>query len=205
MRKLLVYPIPASELFTLEVLLRISTGVEMCLLMVGAGLGLLFNPKVPLWAPLSLVLFVVFNLCCSAGIRDLLVRLLARKRIREVGGFPPGIGRRLATAILISRRSRGRVRRLFSGQPSMFWPWTAAARLSVGEFSVAAVAIVLAWTAAAYLFGRWQFARGPPIRLRRGLLARLLERPYAPAVWNGSIDCPTYSFRIHSRRWWKRS
>ena len=84
LKKLLVYPIPHRQLFTLEVLLRISTGVEMLLLLAGAGIGLLFNPKVPFWAPFTLVFFVAFNLLCSAGVRDLLVRLLARKRVREI-------------------------------------------------------------------------------------------------------------------------
>jgi ABC-2 type transport system permease protein len=51
-RKLLVYPIPTGELFTLEVLLRITTAVEMLLLLTGAGIGLLLNPRIPLWAPL---------------------------------------------------------------------------------------------------------------------------------------------------------
>jgi ABC-2 type transport system permease protein len=159
MRKLLVYPIPTTELFTLEVLLRISTGIEMCLLMTGAGIGLLLNPKVPLWAPWSLVLFVIFNLCCSAGIRDLLVRLLARKRVREIVVFLLVLAAALPQ-ILLFRGSEGRVRRLFAGEPSMFWPWTATARLALGEFSLAGIVVLLAWTAAAYVFGRWQFERG---------------------------------------------
>ncbi len=83
-KKLLVYPIPTGQLFALEVLLRISTGVEMLLLLAGAGIGLLLNPTIPFWAPSALLVFVVFNLFCSAGVRDLLVRLLARKRIREI-------------------------------------------------------------------------------------------------------------------------
>src|SRR5262249_32089396 len=43
-KKLLVYPIPHRQLFALEVLLRISTGVEVLLLTAGASVGLLFNP-----------------------------------------------------------------------------------------------------------------------------------------------------------------
>lgn len=159
MRKLLVYPIPTGQLFTLEVLLRISTGIEMCLLMTGAGIGLLLNPKVPLWAPFSLVLFVIFNLCCSAGIRDLLARLLARKRVREIVVFLLVLAAALPQVFLFGG-SQGRVRRLFAGEPSMFWPWTASARLALGDFSLAGVVVLLAWTAAAYVFGRWQFERG---------------------------------------------
>src|ERR1700685_130482 len=62
LRKLLVYPIPNRALFTIEVILRVSTGVEMLLILTGAAIGLLFNRNVPLWAPFSLALFVVFNL-----------------------------------------------------------------------------------------------------------------------------------------------
>ena len=87
LRKLLVYPIPKRALFAIEVILRISTGVEMMLILTGAGIGLLLNPRVPVWAAFTLVLFVVFNLFCSTGVRDLLVRLLAHKRLREMVVF----------------------------------------------------------------------------------------------------------------------
>lgn len=62
LRKLLVYPIPKRALFIIEVILRISTGVEMLLILTGGAIGLLLNRDVPLWAPFSLALFVVFNL-----------------------------------------------------------------------------------------------------------------------------------------------
>ena len=62
LRKLLVYPIPNRALFTIEVILRISTAIEMMLILTGAAIGLLFNPAVPLWAPLWLAVFVMFNL-----------------------------------------------------------------------------------------------------------------------------------------------
>ncbi len=159
MRKLLVYPIRTSQLFALELVLRISTGIEMVILLIGASIGLLLNPKIPLWAPASLVLFALFNLCCSAGMRDLLVRLLARKRVREIVIFLLVIAAALPQ-LLLFRGAESRVRHFLSGEPSSIWPWTATARLALGDFSWAAIGIVLAWTAAAYLFGRWQFARG---------------------------------------------
>src|SRR5260370_8464239 len=86
-RKLLVYPIPHRQLFALEVLLRISTGIEMLLLLIGTGIGLLLNPAIPKCPPLSLLFFVALNLLCSAGVRDLLIRLLARRRVREITAF----------------------------------------------------------------------------------------------------------------------
>jgi ABC-2 type transport system permease protein len=158
-KKLLVYPIPTGELFTLEVLLRISSGIEMMILMGGAGIGLLLNPAVPKWAPFSLLLFVAFNLLCSAGVRDLLVRLLARRRIREVAVLLFVIAAALPQLLLMTGGA-GKIKRYFSGEPSAFLPWTAAARIASGEPSWRSVGVLLAWTVAAYIFGRWQFERG---------------------------------------------
>src|ERR1700691_3147787 len=72
LRKLLVYPIPKRALFAIEVILRVSTGIEMLLLLIGAAIGLLFDAAVPHWAPFSLAVGVIFSLFCSTGIRDLL-------------------------------------------------------------------------------------------------------------------------------------
>jgi ABC-2 type transport system permease protein len=157
-KKLLVYPIPTGQLFTLEVLLRISTGVEMLLLLTGAGIGLLLNPRIPFWGPCALLIFVIFNLFCSAGVRDLLVRLLARKRIREVVALLLVLLAALPQ-LLVFAGFQNRVSRLFASQPSAFWPWTATARLAQGVASFESIGVLLIWTAAAYLFGRWQFER----------------------------------------------
>ncbi len=158
LKKLLVYPIPTGELFTLEVLLRISTGIEMLLLVAGAAIGLWINPAIPFWAPASLAVFVGFNLCCSAGIRDLLVRLLARKRVREVTALLFVIAAALPQ-LLVFAGFQHRVKSLFGGEPATLWPWTATAHLALGEASFANAGVLVAWTAAAYLFGRWQFER----------------------------------------------
>ena len=49
-RKLLVYPIPHRKLFLIEVLLRLTTCVEMLLVMAGGLAGLLLNPAAGGWA-----------------------------------------------------------------------------------------------------------------------------------------------------------
>ncbi|HXA66817.1 MAG TPA: hypothetical protein VNV82_16785 [Bryobacteraceae bacterium] len=157
-KKLLVYPIPTGQLFALEVLLRISTGVEMLLLLAGAGIGLLLNPRIPFWGPLALLVFVVFNLLCSAGVRDLLVRLLARKRIREIVALLVVLLAALPQ-LLVFAGFQNRIKSLFTSPPSPFWPWTVTARLAQGEASFEKIGALLMWTAAAYLFGRWQFER----------------------------------------------
>ena len=159
LRKLLVYPIPQRALFAIEVILRISTAVEMMLILTGAAIGLFWNRAVPLWAPFSLAVFVLFNLFCSTGIRDLLVRLLAHKRARELVVFLVVISAALPQLMLF-RGSQGRMRQFFGSEPSAWFPWTATARLALGEFSWASLGIMLAWTLAAYAFGRTQFERG---------------------------------------------
>ncbi len=87
LKRLLVYPIPRGQLFAIEVMLRLSVSIEVLLLMCGATVGLLRNHAMPLWAPLAFIPFTLFNLFLSAGLRDLLTRLLARKRIREIVVF----------------------------------------------------------------------------------------------------------------------
>src|SRR5580704_15773063 len=159
LRKLLVYPIPKRALFAIEVILRISTGVEMMLILAGAALGLFRNSAVPHWAPFTLALFILFNLFCSTGIRDLLVRLLAHKRVREIFVFIVVIAAALPQLMLF-RGSQGRMRQFFGTEPSALFPWTATARLALGEFSWKSLAVMLFWTLAAYAFGRTQFERG---------------------------------------------
>jgi len=159
LRKLLVYPIPKRALFAVEAILRISTGVEMMLILAGASVGLLLNPNVPFWAPFSLALFIIFNLFCSTGVRDLLARLLAHKRAREIVVFLIVLSAALPQLILL-RGSQSRMRQFFGGEPSALFPWTATARLALGEFSWMSVGVMLAWTLAAYVFGRTQFERG---------------------------------------------
>jgi ABC-2 type transport system permease protein len=158
-KKLLVYPIPTRELFGLEVLLRVSTGIETLLLLFGAAAGLLFNPAVPWWAALSLLVFAIFNLFLSAGVRDLLARLLARKRIREVMVFVFVIIAALPQITMLAGR-HGRFRSVFAQSTAPLWPWTATAELAQGRARVSGIAVLLAWTVAAYLFGRWQFEKG---------------------------------------------
>ncbi|HMD51021.1 MAG TPA: hypothetical protein VKG79_18035 [Bryobacteraceae bacterium] len=158
-RKLLVYPVPRGSLFWVEVTLRISTSIEMLLLLTGSGIGLALNPAIPIWAPLALIPFIAMNLLLSAGVRDLLVRLLARKRVREVVVLLLVLCAALPQALLLSG-SRGRLRQFFSGEPIPALPWNATAELAFAEFSWFSVVTLLAWVAAAYFFSRWQFERG---------------------------------------------
>ena len=71
----------AVKLFVIEVLLRLTTCAEMLLVLAGAALGLLRNATYGglIAAPrivFPILLFVLFNLLLSAGLRNLIERLL---------------------------------------------------------------------------------------------------------------------------------
>jgi ABC-2 type transport system permease protein len=59
--------------------------------------------------------------------------------------------------LIVTGVPKGTLRRLLAEDSSVLWPWVAAARLSLLGSSAAPWAVLFAWTAAAYLFGRWQF------------------------------------------------
>lgn len=158
-KKLLAYPIPKRELFGLEVLLRFSTGIEVVLVLVGTGIGLLFNSKFPVWAPLALIVFTFFNLLVAAGMRDLMTRLFGRKLVRELMVFVFVIAAALPQLLLITGAGR-RVREFTVPLPSLVWPWNATAELAQGHNNWTNIGALVAWTLAAYFFGRWQFERG---------------------------------------------
>jgi ABC-2 type transport system permease protein len=158
-KKLLAYPIPKRELFGLEVLLRFSTGVEVVLVLIGTGIGLLLNPRMPKWAPLALVIFTLFNLFVSAGVRDLMVRLFARKFVRELMVFVFVIAAALPQLLLVTGTGR-RLSEVANPLPSVTWPWTATSELAQGHASLINVVALASWTLVAFFFGRWQFERG---------------------------------------------
>jgi ABC-2 type transport system permease protein len=157
-KKLLAYPIPHAELFALDVLLRVSTGLEVLIVLLGTGAGLLANPKIPVWAPLGLVPFIALNLFLNAGIRDLLGRFLEHKRFREIAAFLFVIAAALPQAVIVTGHGDAMLR-LFMSSSSFFWPWNATAEWLQGRLTLRASSILLAWTLAAYVFGRWQFER----------------------------------------------
>src|SRR5215469_4843826 len=73
LKRLLAYPIPHNKLFTVEVLLRLTTCAEMLLLLAGAAIGLMRNPLYGATAAPFIVAgvftFTAMNLLLSAGIR----------------------------------------------------------------------------------------------------------------------------------------
>lgn len=159
LRKLLVFPIPTQRLFQVEVLLRLSTCIEMMLVVTGLTAGLSVNPGLPNRAGvLAFVLFVLFNLFVSAGVRNQMERWMARRRVRELIVLVILLSAALPQLLVVTGVPAS-LRRLLSVQAELWWPWSATARLALGEKATTLWLVLLAWTAAAWFFGRWQFAR----------------------------------------------
>src|ERR1035438_7026836 len=150
MRKLLAYPIPHGKLFLVEVLLRLTTGMEMVLLLAGVTLGLIGNPRFGLYsAPRVLAtigIFVLGNLLFSSGMRSILERLLARRKVRE-----------LMAAVMVCvwmaprllMESGFRLKSLGPAAPAIQafgLPWTAAAHAALNQSALPALLALSAWT-----------------------------------------------------------
>lgn len=194
LKKLQVYPVPNRQLFRIELLLRITASFEMFLILLGLGAGLLANPKVPFWGPpLALIPFVVFNLATSAGTREILIRIMSRKRVREIavlllvsiGAIPH---------LLMVTGALDNVAEWLKGPSLSVWPWSAAASLASGRFSGVHVAALLAWTGLAWIFGRLQFEKG----LRFDAAESNATPPAAASktgLWGRAVRWPALIFR----------
>ncbi len=163
LKRLMVYPIPESRMFGIEVLLRVSTGTEVLLVLAGTAIGLWRSPLGHWWGPLFLIPFTAFNLCLSAGIRDLLSRLMRKRGIREIVvlGFvlvtqiPNFVVRMVPPEKLSAYANRYTA---VSAMLPLPWQWTA--RLSAGEMSAAALGGLALWVFLGAWFGYSQFRRG---------------------------------------------
>lgn len=156
LKRLLVYPIPYRQLFGIEVLLRLTTAMEVILILAGGMVGLARHPLVEWWSPLVLVAFGLFNMFLSVGVRDLLSRWLTRKWVREVLVF--GFVLLSALPQLVLRKlSPEKFRQFDSAFQPWPWPWTLAARWAAGEVTFGVIAGMLAWIGAALWFSYRQF------------------------------------------------
>jgi ABC-2 type transport system permease protein len=163
LKKLIVYPIPRERLFAIEILLRLTTCMEMLLGLAGILIGLLRNPRVGgmVAAPRLIgvtLLFVALNVFLSAGMRNLLERLLMRRRMREVIMLMIVIAG-VAPQFLIM--FRGPQQAFTKSLPlAILWPWGATAALLMSASLAAATAILLVYIGLAYAFSRYQFEKG---------------------------------------------
>ena len=162
LRKLRLYPVPESRLFYLEAGLRMTTAVELILLMAGVLLGVSRNPA---WngsgnvARLALFFAILaFHLPLAAGLSSLLDRLLARRWIREVALLALVFVAVLPQFLLYSGKVDG-AEQWLSSPAAPYWPWTAAAHIALSSGSVLDWGVLVAWIGLACLFGRLQFRR----------------------------------------------
>ncbi len=160
LRKLRAYPIPDGHFFLIEVLLRVTAGIEMVLVLTGITIGALLNPALAKWSLPAALIYVALNLTVAVALRDMLARLLARKYIRELVFFLLVAVAALPQLLLARRGIFGPQVRLFLARDSWHgWPWTAAANLILGSRPLPSLAVLSAWTLAALTFSRWQFSR----------------------------------------------
>ncbi|MFN0171130.1 MAG: hypothetical protein ACKV22_32335 [Bryobacteraceae bacterium] len=164
LKKLIIYPIPESRLFWIEVILRITTAVEMLIVLCGLAAGLVANPlggsgpAIPR-VLLPAIVFALTNLLFAAGVRNLIERLLSRKVVRELFVFGLVMVATLPQLLFTTGLPGDRLKHLISQTPWPIWPWTAAGRLILHGFDPGSWAVLLGWTAVGYAFGGWQFRR----------------------------------------------
>jgi len=160
LRRLQAYPIPVSQLFGLEVILRVTAVVEVILVLIGAGIGIVRNPAAPAWGALALLPFAALNLVLGVGSRDTIARILARRRVREAAFFLLILCAALPQVLLTRGRGfQARLRAIMTRESWPGWPWTSAAHFMQGHDTLKSLAILLAWLTAAGLFSFWQFRR----------------------------------------------
>ena len=194
LKKLIVYPIPRERLFAVELLLRVTTCVEMLLLMSGILSGLLRNPAVggepgASFAAARLVggalVFVVFNLLLSAGMRNLLERLLLRRRLREVLMLVVVFAGVMPQLLIVFRVRNDTLTGNFP--TAVFWPWGAAGHLLLNTSVLPAMGILLGYVALAYGFSRRQFDRSIRADAGPGIADRPDKSPRPASSWSDQL------------------
>jgi ABC-2 type transport system permease protein len=189
LRKLKVYPILTSQLFGIEVMLRVTGAVEMFFIMMGLACGILLNPSLPKWMALLLGPFLLFNLFLAVGLRDLVARILAHKRIREAAFLLLVLCAGLPQLLVLRGSGGGRGLVVFFREAWIGWPWAATANLVARRAMGESLVVMIAWASAAAIFGYWQFktslafdaqaasASGAPASRRNGLVEKFFRLP----------------------------
>jgi ABC-2 type transport system permease protein len=161
LRKLLAYPIPHARLFHVEMLLRLASGAEMLLVVTATGAGLAVNPGTHGIAAIlaALTTLVLFNLLLASGVRSLMERLLARRKLRELIVLCTAALWVLPRFVMMTGFHSTLAGRALTAALAAGLPWGAAAHAALGQLPAAAWPSLAAWTLAAAWFGRMQFER----------------------------------------------
>lgn len=200
LRKLLSYPIPHNKLFLVEVLLRITTCVEMLIVVAGPAAGLLRNSRYS-WAAAPGIIsgsmaFAAVNILLSAGARNLLERIFLRTRLKEALMFLVVFAAVAPQLMMLLHVPKGAI---FQFAPSqVIWPWAAMARVmlsyATGDSPAISLLSAAVWLGVAVWFSRWQFERS--IRFDGSSTKaseRLLQKEAKPAGFTDPL------FRFPSR------
>jgi ABC-2 type transport system permease protein len=160
MRKLRIYPVSHGKLFQVEVMLRLTTGVEMLMVLTAIVTALFRNPDTSGWyVLLAIPIYILFNLLFASGTRSLLERLLSKRRVREALVFLLFMLWMVPRFLFLSGRRPESVRGWNRAIESLAWPWTAAGMTALGVHVAPALLYLTAWTCLAAWFGRSQFER----------------------------------------------
>jgi ABC-2 type transport system permease protein len=157
--KLQAFPIESDTLFAIEAVLGLTISPEMIITLLGAIAGLSRHPAISPAAPLFLLLYIPFNVLFSVALREFVMRLFRKNRLRELLGIlviALSIAPSYILGTSVGRHSTGKAL-LVGTVPGT--PWHALAMLSTQAFSLMAFAIAIFWVAAAYGLARWQFVR----------------------------------------------
>lgn len=157
--KLQAFPIESDTLFAIEAVLRLTTSPEMIITLLGAIAGLARHPAIAPTAPLFLLLYIPFNVLFSVALREFVLRLFRKNRLRELLGvlvIALSIAPSYILGTSVGRHSTGKAL-VIGAVPGT--PWHAVSMLSIHAFSWAAFAVMIFWIAAAYGLARWQFVR----------------------------------------------
>jgi ABC-2 type transport system permease protein len=186
LNKLLVYPIHSNTLFVVELMLRLTTSPESVILLIGAIWGLLAHPGMHGWWPLLLLLYIPFNLLLSLAVRESMMSLFRKKRLREVlmllivsvSVVPSllantSLGERLRPYYLYAANGPGT-------------PWHEFASLALGRPGLVSIAAAMFWLVLAWWLSRRQFAASLLLDFGQGggdsSLARGTARSTKPGV-----------------------
>jgi ABC-2 type transport system permease protein len=161
LRKLRIYPAPHGKLFYIEVLLRLTTGVEVLLVLAAIVAALFRNPLTRGWYALfPVLLYIVFNLLLASGTRSLLERLLSKRRVREILVFAIFMLWMAPRFLFLTGRGPRDVTGWQRAVAHIAYPWTAAGYAALGVRVLPALLFLAGWTCIAAWFGRTQFERG---------------------------------------------
>ncbi|HXA51129.1 MAG TPA: hypothetical protein VNV86_12520, partial [Candidatus Acidoferrum sp.] len=157
LRKLRIYPAPHGKLFYVEVLLRLTHGVEMLIVLLAGTAALFANPLTIGWYALPpLLIYILFNVLLASGTRSLLERLLSRRRVREVLVLFLFALWMVPRFLYLTGHRPGELTGWNRAIESLLWPWTAAGDAALGVRVAPALCYLAAWTCLAAWFGRSQ-------------------------------------------------